>query len=216
MEYSAEGCRTDSNFFKVFDYKLLVGDIETVLADDNTILLTKSLAKRMFGDENPLGKTIRLDIGPVYEYSVNGIIDNPPSNSSIRYDYIIADNSYETNMGDADFILMKKGFNKNEFVKKIEGVARVHDQLTNSRYSIVALNDIYFKDWHKEFERLFSRTGDEKSLKILMIIIGIILIITVLNFSNLQVVNINAALKNIGINKISGAQGYHLFLFKTY
>ena len=214
LKFSSEGFITDSNFFKVFDYKLLVGDIENVLADDNTILLTKNLAKRMFGDEDPLGKTIRLEIAPVYDYTVNGIIDNPPSNSSIIYDYIIADNSNKTYRFEADFILTNKGFNKDEFVKKTEGVARFHDQLTNSSHSVVALDDIYFKEWHKEFERIFSRTGDEKSLKILMIIIGIILIITVLNFSNLQVVNINAALKNIGINKISGAQGYHLFFLK--
>ncbi len=80
----------DSSTFSVFDYELLIGDPATVLDNPNTIILTESLAKKHFGDNDPIGEILETPTG---RFQVNGIMKDLPENVHIPMDGLM---SYET------------------------------------------------------------------------------------------------------------------------
>jgi putative ABC transport system permease protein len=76
----------DPSFFKIFNYKLLLGDPETVLAQTDGVVITSSHALKYFGNEDPLGKTI--EINDEYLFKVSGVIEDPPVNSHLDYSFL--------------------------------------------------------------------------------------------------------------------------------
>ena len=83
----ARGNMVDPEFLSMFDFPLISGDIQTVLKEPHSIVLTAKLAKKIFGDENPVGKAIRIDND--YSVTVTGIIANPPNNTRFQFDYLM-------------------------------------------------------------------------------------------------------------------------------
>jgi putative ABC transport system permease protein len=209
--FSPEGIIADSSFFQIFDFKLKVGDKNTVLSNAESIVLTEQFAKKVFEKEDPIGKTVKIDVGFEKYYTVKGITENVPSNSSITFDFIVPKHSANFSKSGADLLLTKSGFNKDDFVKKIETIGQKHPQFTQSKIDLVALDDLYFNDKSVIADKIVSRFGDKKNNLVLYIIIVILFIITALNFSNLQIISINSSVKNIGIKTISGAKKNNLF-----
>ncbi|MGK7369510.1 MAG: ABC transporter permease, partial [Candidatus Halalkalibacterium sp. M3_1C_030] len=82
----------DSNFFKIFDFELLQGDKNSVLKNPNTVILTQSTARKYFGNENPVGKTLEINDN---ETAVVGLMQDVPENSHIKFDFLSA----STNLG---------------------------------------------------------------------------------------------------------------------
>jgi len=76
----------DASVFEMFDYRLLQGDPRTALKEPNTLVLTESAAKKYFGDKNPMGEILRAD--NTYDLEVTGVMQDPPSNSHIRFDIL--------------------------------------------------------------------------------------------------------------------------------
>ena len=84
----------DSSFFKIFTFPLIVGTAETVLADDHNIILTQTLAKKYFGEKNPLGRTLTLTFGQTNkDYIVSGVAKDVPRNSSLKFNILIPFNN---------------------------------------------------------------------------------------------------------------------------
>src|SRR5690348_10808006 len=75
----------DSSFFSVFNFKLLQGNKATVFPNNNSVVLTQSLAQKLFGNENALGKIISYSDN---NFTVTGVLQNFPVNSSIQYDAV--------------------------------------------------------------------------------------------------------------------------------
>lgn len=80
----------DSRFFEMFSFPLVSGTPQSALSNDQSAVLTQSLARKYFADENPIGKTLTLFFGPVRrDYLVAAVAGDPPSNSSLRFDLVI-------------------------------------------------------------------------------------------------------------------------------
>ncbi len=77
----------DSTFFKIFDIKVLEGNPNTALVHPRSVMVSEETAKRYFGDEDPMGKLIKVEQDSVY-YKVTGIVENSPANSHFQYDMI--------------------------------------------------------------------------------------------------------------------------------
>lgn len=73
----------DSTFFEVFDFPLVIGDQNTVLYDPNSALITEQFARIVFGNKDPIGEQISFIANKIIVYTINGIIKDPPPNSSI-------------------------------------------------------------------------------------------------------------------------------------
>lgn len=81
----------DTNFLDVFNFPLIKGDKATALKSPSSVILTQETAKRVFGEAEPVGKTINIKLRETdYSFTVSGVAKNPPSNSSIRFDYLIS------------------------------------------------------------------------------------------------------------------------------
>ena len=214
--FTPEVLIADSTFFKIFDFKLKTGDENTILNDPNAAMITEQFAQKVFGSIDPIGKLFKVTADNKKVYTIKGIIENPPPNSSMSFDLILP--SYMADLGrvGADFLLANRIFNKDSFVKKIEKLGREHPQFQQSKMSIIALDDIYFnKGSPNRYGKLFSRFGNITSIYILCIIMVLILIIASLNFAGLQVININANIKSLNISKVNGANGRQLLWQKS-
>lgn len=201
--FDAEALIADSTFFDFFDFPLLAGDRENILADPGNIVLTRSFADKIFGLENPLGKTltIRCDFQKVY--TVAGIIEQVPPNSSIQFDFILPEHAGRFSRSGAEFLLVNQQFNAEEFGKKIAEVGRNHEQFPESTLSVTPFTSVYFD--HHFGKGIINKNGDEKIIILFIIIAAIVLLISLLNFINLQTTAFTFRLKGIAINKVSGA-----------
>ena len=77
----------DSTFFEIFDFKLLKGDPLTVLKEKRTIVLTESMARKYFGEEDPIGKMIKLETDTTL-HRITGLMEDVPANSHIHFDAV--------------------------------------------------------------------------------------------------------------------------------
>lgn len=76
----------DSNFFDIFTVNFLQGNPQDALNRPNTVVLTESMAKKYFGEENPMGKLLNAD--QRRDYEVTGVIKDVPHNSHFHYDFL--------------------------------------------------------------------------------------------------------------------------------
>jgi putative ABC transport system permease protein len=84
--YFSQSYFVDSTFLELFDFKLLIGNRETVLDKPNSVVLTRASAEKLFGTQDPIGKTITHFGGDTTSFMVTGILENVPQNSQLQFD----------------------------------------------------------------------------------------------------------------------------------
>ena len=209
----------DSAFFEIFSYQAIDGDITQFLKKPNTIILTRSTAKKYFGNENPVGKII--EINNQYNFEVTGVIQDVPVNSHFKFDFIATYSSLDkqpvaiyfpqwgATFGSFTYMLTGKGFDLKAFEKKTENFFPTHTDIKEAGWRVVArpLLDIH----------LNSHSSDEieenSSMSRIIIISSIalfILILACINFVNLSTARASKRAMEIGIRKVTGANKYHL------
>ncbi|HYC83852.1 MAG TPA: ABC transporter permease [Chryseosolibacter sp.] len=85
--YEEDVVRTDSNYFDVFDHEFLAGDMNTALDLPNQVIITESIAKKYFGDEDPLSKSLLIDN---QSWKVTGMIRDLPDNTHLKFDILLS------------------------------------------------------------------------------------------------------------------------------
>ena len=215
--YMPEGIVSDSLFFDVFDFEVKRGDGKEAMRSEDGILITEKLAQQIFGDQDPMGKVIKVNVHGEIECTIKGVLANPPSNSSMEFGFILPENR-DPNMFSrvgTDYILSKPGFDKDAFQSKIKDIGKEHHQFKLSEGSIIPFLDLYFSsEIPGKWIAGVSKKGDRSHIYVLMIMMGVILLISVLNLSNLQVIETNVSVKQSAINLIYGAAGRHLIFQK--
>jgi putative ABC transport system permease protein len=126
--------RTDSNFFQMFTHKFLAGNPQTCLRELNTLVLTQSTARRYFGDEDPLNKSLLIDNE---QYKVTGVIEDIPENSHLKFDILLSQLPDRPWVKGEDgklkseafwnpdvylYIMLPEGYNVNNFTPKYRAV----------------------------------------------------------------------------------------------
>ena len=213
------GFVASNNFLDVFDFDLLTGNKQTALLNRDNILITERLSAKLFGDKNPIGERViinSLQGNNKYEHTVVGILKNPPSNSSMDFDFVIPQDTKRYFLSGVDFLVLNKNFNKTDFENKIKNLMQKHNnnRFKESNLSVMPLDEVYFSDSPVESswsDPIFTRYGNKKTVNIFQAIIVIILFMSALNFSNFQVINVNASLKNMGLIKMFGAGNRNVF-----
>jgi hypothetical protein len=201
-EYQGAGLIADSIFFDVFDFQLLVGDPDKILSDPANIVLTESFAKKIFGDRNPLGEAIRID--DMSTFIVAGLLQDIPSNSSFTFDFLlpIHAKSWWGQIG-IEFLVVNKSFEINTFNEKIKEIGRDHPQFKESTASVLPFSEVYFDLQLKE--EIFSRQGNMMDVYTMMGVAIILLLVSILNFTNMQSTLLLTQGKSRGIKQIHGA-----------
>ncbi len=202
-----QGIVSDSAFFKVFDFKLVQGNEDKALSATDAMVISQKLATKLFGKENPIGKTITVGTYMSSDYQVTGILDQIPGSSNMEFDFVIA-NSYVPNQFariGTEFLVVNENFDQKTFVSKIQEKVTGSQQFSNSIIGFKPFTAAYFNEENVDYQSVFKKYGDKKTLYILAIILIVIAIITALNISNLQIINTNVSASFIVMSIIQGA-----------
>ncbi len=220
----------DSNLFEVFDFKLLEGNPETVLARPNNVLLNEAAARKYFKDENPVGKSLLL--GDRKDgYLVTGILDEVPKNSHLQFEMLASFSSVPLSKttghnafayfaeGLYTYMLIREGTDMSNFQQKyddfgmkywapniLEATGKTVEEFEAAgNYQVhkpQPLQDIHL---NAKYAGGLSTTGNARYLIILAITGILILVIACFNFINLSTAQASLRAKEIGIKKMVGS-----------
>jgi putative ABC transport system permease protein len=221
----------DSNFFKVFNYPLIQGDEASAFKQANTLVMTKSTAERYFGDEDPLGKMVRLggsngDGGESYE--VTGVLEDTPDNSTMDFEVLLSMESFPqveqrywswvwTQL--ETFVLLKPNSSIDQVREKLKLIPRKRAE-QSIQASMGVSYDEYIKSgkkWELFLQPVTSlhlpevpvvgSFPDVGNLKIIYSFIGaaiFIVLLSCINFMNLSAAQFTRRIKEASIRKILG------------
>jgi len=208
----------DSTFFDVFSFPVVSGDCKEALYNPKNIVITKSTAKRYFGDSNPINRQIELN-GIVF--TVKCLIEDVPANSHFTFDFITSFTSinqlerYYGNRGFGFyiyFVVNEKVKDENWKAKVIkesnENIAkRFKDEGMDNAFTINTdiqkMGDIHlFSDYNWEI----APQGNIRNIYIYSFLAFFIIIIAIINFVNLVTARSETRSKEIGLRKVVGAQ----------
>ncbi len=205
---------TDPSLFSVFTFPVIKGDIKKGFQAPFTVVITQTMAKKYFGENDPVGKTLTLD--SKYPALVTAVIKDIPANSHFKFDMAV---SYATSLklysnGGTNwaqirgytYIVLPKGYDFRGLERQLPAFASRHyteadrKEGTGYGYHLVPLKDVYMDalrggpDW-----------GDLHNIRIFSAIALFILLIACINFINLTTARATERAKEVGIRKVMGA-----------
>jgi ABC-type antimicrobial peptide transport system permease subunit len=206
-----QGNAVDSNFLQVFTFPLLQGDPNTALKEPYSIVLTEGLAKSLFGDENPMGKTVRVENKD--NFKVTGVAKRLPVNSRFRFNYLIPW-SYLRKIGQDDqnwgnnstrtYVLLKEHATLASADAKMKGIKTRYD--SSEKHWEMFLYPISRWRLYSSFKGAEESGGKIEFVRLFGIIAAFILLIACINFMNLSTARSEKRAKEVGIRKVVGAQ----------
>ncbi|MFQ5772606.1 MAG: ABC transporter permease, partial [bacterium] len=207
----------DSSFFDIFSFNLTAGNPRTALVEPYSIVLTKTTASQLFGSDNPVGKTIKLDNKDTYQ--ITGVVDVPPANSHIQFTSLI---SFSTLYKDPNNFMDWNGGNQYIAYVKLVDSASPEDverkfpdfmwKYINKQYANYGLKLEPYLQPFKEIHLHYNPYSDARrmNLYIFTAIALLILFIACINFINLATTRATKRAKEVGMRKVLGANKQHL------
>jgi putative ABC transport system permease protein len=210
----------DSSFFRIFSFRLLKGNPALALREPNQIVISQSMAKKYFGQEDPMGKTLRISNDQ--NFSVSGVVEDCPDNSQLQYDFVASflswDPSSKEEWWTANYItyLLLHGKGQLEQLQKQvtaymntaqvrkEAEMKGGDYLT---YHLEPLKRVHLYSSQDGLEP----NGNITYIFILGAIALLILLIACVNYTNLATAQSAGRSAEIGIRKVMGAKPGELF-----
>ena len=198
---------TDADFFDVFGISLLQGNKSTALKQSNTVVLTESLAKKIFNNSYCIGKNIEISNN---NYTITGIIKDLPENSHIKFDLLISMSTLNIDIyGGLEFFtyyLLRKNTDFEQVNRKI---STLNNKILNERFGQFnakfksGIEKLLTLHLHSITDFDLSQKGDKTQIIILSFIVFFILLISVINYINLFVLYGEKQAGEIGIKKHS-------------
>lgn len=209
----------DSTFFEVFSFSLLKGDAATALNGTNKVVVTEAMARKYFGNENPIGQILRLE--DRVDYTVTGVAANAPSNSQLQFDFIASFMSLSAaktetwwNANYVTYFLLKPATSAAQLQAKLPVYMRkqsAETEMTGKNfvtYLLEPLTDVHLRS---EAEGGIIASGDIRYIYIFSAIALLILIIATTNYMNLTTARATERAKEVGVRKVMGAVRGQLF-----
>ncbi|BAO76514.1 hypothetical protein WPG_2284 [Winogradskyella sp. PG-2] len=213
------GALVDASYFDIFNTKLLKGNSNN-FNKPNNIVLSESLAQKLFGNEDPLSKTVSLFYGSKVLLKVVGVMPDMAETTHMKLNYLMSFETLET--WDALKSQAKLNWNQNNFFSYIKVNKKINfedlqQKITSTdiendpdeRHNIEPLTDIHLYS-DKPYEA--EANGSSSRVKFLTVIAIIILILSWLNYVNLSTVKSLERSREVGIRKVAGAQRSQLIL----
>ncbi len=217
-------CYADPNFVKVLDFKSINGNLQTALDKPNMVVITKDMAKKYFGNTNPIGQALLFNNKK--DFVVSAVMENVPSNSHFTFDFLTSFysipgfDSLETkqqwnNPNYTTFLLLKPGTNVSLLSKKIEDWVNPKEASQSASQNathlkLEPLKDVHFDTQAFNFKNLLI-VSDFKYIKIFITIAILVLLIACANYVNLSTAKASVRAKEVGIRKTIGASLPQLF-----
>ncbi len=217
--FSEKGLYADEYLFDVFTIPVVQGIGKEALKNPSTVLLTESLARKMFGESSALDKVVLLD--NKQKVIVKGVVADPPKNQHFTYNFITsiqqlsyfeegqwANNNYYT------YFVLSKDANYKTLEKKLVAFDKITKPIYKSQglnfypeYKIQSLKDIHL---HSNTNFELEVNGSIKYVYFFIAIALIILILAGINYTNLATAQTVQRAKEVGVSKLFGARKTHL------
>jgi putative ABC transport system permease protein len=204
------------DFLHMFTVPVIKGS-QNGLDEPTSIMLTQSTAKELFGDEDPIGKSVKMGTGSGGLLTVTAIIQDPPTNSSLQYKCLMPFAYYMqsdpfvkrnlTNWTNSSFnmyVSLRNGLDPKVVEEHIKDVIKIHtpDEITRAEVTILPMTR-----WHlyNQWDNGESVAGQMTYVKIFAVIGIFILFIACINFTNLSTARSERRAKEVGIRKSIGS-----------
>ncbi len=199
----------DSSFLTMFSFPLIEGNSEKALSDKYSAVLTQSIAHKYFGQNNAMGKIIR--IGGT-DFKITGITKDVPPNSHIKFDILLSFNTqlnerfcWDCNNNNT-YILVKPGTKKSVIEAKLPALtSKLHNRKENGFDRAYLLQPLTYIHLHSNLRFENEKNGNAKTVYILSLLAVIILLIAWSNYINLSTARSVERAKEVGIRKVTGA-----------
>jgi ABC-type antimicrobial peptide transport system permease subunit len=203
------GYYTDPDFLRMFSFPLLQGELEKQLKDPSSIILTNKMAEKFFGKENAIGKTLKINNDKLV--TVSGVVQDPPTNSSLRFSWLANFKIYEDknewlkswgNNGIQTYVELKPGSDVNSLNKKFYDFIQRKDTTAVARPFLFAINDWRLRYNFEEGKQVGGRI---EYVRLFSIIALLIIVIACINFMNLATARSEQRAREVGVRKVMGA-----------
>jgi len=212
------GISATNHFFDVFEIQFISKISDKPFPEKESVILTQAAAKKLFGNEDPLGKVINMN--NFFNAKVSAVIKGFPENTSLEADYLINCEDKEMRMsmtcnnGDcynpmSHYIVLKDKSSETQFITQFNKTIPQFQSRVDS-FAIQKLTDIYLSDYK---EGSGSKMGNKSFINIVSIIGLIILILSIFNYLNFSLSLQHSKIKEISIKKINGAGTLQLFFY---
>ena len=216
--YYEEGLQADAHFFDVFPYPLLLGNPKTALAETNSIVITQSLAEKIFGDKDPVGQLLIYREGEAF--TVTGVMEDPPTNASLRFSFVVniqfANFQYATEMSE-------DRWNNNAYYTFFTLSPQADPLVLQGKFpalveKYVKHEDTYpFQDsyWLQPLSALHLETnlnfdiglkGNPAYVSLFSLIAAVVLLLACVNYMNLAIARSIKRATEVGLRKVVGAR----------
>lgn len=207
----------DPGFLEIFDFPLLRGDKNTALDQPDAVIISREMARKYFGDQNPMGQSLKLTLNDTsLNIQISGVIDPKKAKSSLPFDFLMpieqfklvvsekTYNSYHYGLLE-NYVLLEENAEK-EAIEALMGEAiNKHNTIPDKNkveYGLQPLPDLHMED---EVVGNALYTSPQK-LYILLAIAFLVLIVAGINFITLSTSQVLNRLREVGVRKTLGAQ----------
>jgi len=216
----------DSTFFDVFSFRIILGNAKTSLKEPNSIILTESTSRKIFGNDNPVGKTIEYigtNENPRLNYTVSAIIEDIPDNSSLKFNGIVSFNTLKSiKPGGVDvdedfgnwtydtYVLTNSSGSIDELTGKTNGIWLDYILKMRNIQPGSESSKEYISGFVPLKDVTFYKNNKIKFIYLILFVGIIIIIIAIINFINLSISKASLRTKEIGLRKVAGSGRYEL------
>jgi ABC-type antimicrobial peptide transport system permease subunit len=214
--FTPTGIATGADFLKIFQYPLLEGTNDSTLLGQQSIVLTESMSKALFGNVDPMGKTVMYNHD--IPLKVTGILKDIPANSNFRFDFLtlfagdasqwwIKNAVHDWNLDDFKiFVSLNPHVSYSQVEPQISGLVKKYAPAT---YQINHQQPILqpLKDWHlfSEYKNGLPVDGLIEYVRIFTIVGILVLMIACINFINLSTARSEKRAMEVGLRKVVGS-----------
>jgi putative ABC transport system permease protein len=208
--FSESGYYADSSFFEMFTFPLASGNPVHPLPDKSSVAISQSMANRLFGNENPIGKILKVD--KIHDLKVTAVFSDPPTHSSLKFSYVVP---FDVLLGDQPWLLgwennslftyikLKEGASLETANQKLNAIFRKNCSSCRNESFLYPFEDLHL---YGQFKDGKASGGRIEYVKIFIFTVFFILLVACANFTNLATAQATTRWREVGVRKVAGAQ----------
>jgi putative ABC transport system permease protein len=210
----------DDNFFELFSFPLIHGSANQVLKNKESIVISESLSRKLFGTDNPIGKVVTID--GKWLNTVTGVMKDIPENTHLKFEMILPmknnlwllnPNSEWTNHSYFTYVELKKNTKTSDVEKKITSSFLKENRAVNQSectWHLQPVNEAYLQTSDFTSKPSAFKFGDPRMVYFLIIIIFLIISVSWVNYINLITARKDERLEEVKVRRVNGADRRNL------
>ncbi|MPQ45556.1 FtsX-like permease family protein [Marinifilum sp. N1E240] len=218
--YSKGAFATDSNYFTVFNDTLLLGNPKNILNSGKQAVISESIRKKYFPNQDPIGKKISLEhqqITQFFDYTIVGVMKDAPVQAHFHPEILTSlENQDNYSNWNYTYLLLENPNSLDLINEQLANFKKKHFEAENAKYNTLHLQKLHDIHLHSHKDRELEINGDIKNIKILVVLAILIVLVAFLNFTNLNVVSVEKRSKNILVHHLFGSKLYHISMMALW